>query len=257
MRTVIITQEEPFYLPLFMNKVLRCLREIVAIIILPGIPEGFTVLSYVRRLYQVFGMKDFLIFGTLFIYYKLLDLLTHWRYYKRSYSVQSIARMSNIPVYKLENVNDSKSLHLLKILQPEIIISVASPQVFKKGLINLAKHTINIHAALLPQYRGMMPSFWVLAKGEAKSGVTVHYVNERIDKGKIIVQKTIDVSSQETLHSLQGKVADVGATALLEGMERIQKRNGIEDMPGGGGSYYSFPTKEAAEEFRARGRRFI
>lgn len=257
MRTVIVTQEEPFYLPIFVSKVLGDLREVAAIIILPGIPTGFTPLSYIKRLHEIFGMKDFLIYGALFVYYRILDSLTYRRYSKRSYSVHSIARMNSIPVYKWQNINSSKSLDLLKVLQPEVIISVASPQVFKKKLINLAKYTINIHAALLPQYRGMMPSFWVLAKGENKSGVTVHYVNERVDKGKIILQKTIDVSPQETLHSLQRKVANVGATALLEAMERIQKGNGVGVRPGGGGSYYSFPTKEAAKEFRARGRRFI
>jgi len=121
----------------------------------------------------------------------------------------------------------------------------------------LARHVINIHAALLPKYRGMMPCFWVLAKGEEKTGVTVHYLNEHVDDGNIILQNTIDISPQDTLHSLQSKVANVGAAVLLESLQRIERGNLDGIVRQGDGSYYSFPTKEATKEFRSRGRRFI
>lgn len=257
MKAVIVTQEEPFYIPVFLGKVLAEYEKVVAIIVLPGDTKGFTTLSYIKRLYDVFGLKDFIAYGALFVHHKFLELLSRWRRFSRFYSVKSAARGNSIPVYHLKNINGPESLNLLKALEPEIIISVAAPQIFKKELINLAEHTINIHAALLPQYRGMMPSFWVLAKGEERSGITVHYMNEHIDMGNIVLQKTIDISPQDTLHSLQTKVANVGAMALLKALQEVEKGDSSGVSPQRDGSYYSFPTKEAAKEFRARGRRFI
>ena len=258
MKTVIVTQEEPFYIPVLLGKVLTEYDRVVAVIILPPIPKGFTAVSYVRRLYEVFGLKDFLAYGALFTHHKFLDLLSRLRQFKRFYSVKTAVTRNSIPLYRLNNINNPESLNLLKSLEPEIIISVASPQIFKKEIVNLAKHAINIHAALLPQYRGMMPSFWVLAKGEEKTGVTVHYMNENIDTGNIIFQKAIDISLEDTLHSLQNRVASEGATALLEALNRIEKSDDIEvSLNRGEASYHSFPTKEGAKEFRARGRRFI
>jgi len=258
MKTVIVTQEEPFYIPIFLSKILdKYRREIVAVIILPGVPKGFNLLSYLKRLYDVFGLRDFIKYGILFIHHKLLTFLNYRGKPEWLYSVASAARKNSIPVYKLKNINSPGSLELLKTLEPEIIISVAAPQIFKKEVINLAKHTINIHAALLPEYRGMMPSFWVLAKGEEKTGVTVHYMDKRVDMGNIILQKTIDISPQDTLHSLQTKVANIGAMALLEALEKIENGDSSGVPPQGEGSYYSFPTKEAAKELRARGHGFI
>lgn len=257
MKAVIVTQEEPFYIPVFLGKVLTEYEKVIAVIVLPGIPKGFTARAYIKRLYDVLGLKDFTAYGALFMHHKFSDLLSSCRQSDRFYSVERAAKKNSIPVYKLKKINAPESLNLLKTLEPEIIISVAAPQVFKKELINLAKYTINIHAALLPQYRGMMPGFWVLAKGEEKTGVTVHYMNEHLDMGNIILQKTIDVSPQDTLHSLQTKVANVGSAALLEALGKIEHGNGFGFMLEGKGSYYSFPTKEGAKEFRARGRRFI
>ena len=85
----------------------------------------------------------------------------------------------------------------------------------------------------------------------------MHYVNEHIDTGGIILQKTIDISPQDTLHSLQTKVADEGAIALLEALGKIKEGNVTKVIPQDAGSYNVFPTKEGAKAFRGRGRRFI
>ena len=257
MRAVIVTQEEPFYLPLFLSKVLTEYKGIIAVILLPGTPHGFNFLSYIKRLYDVFGLRDFLAYGALFIRHKCLAFFSRWKQFQRFYSVGAIARMRSIPVYQLKNINTPDSLNLLRTLKPEAIISVAAPQVFGKELISLARHTINIHAALLPQYRGMMPGFWVLAKGEDRTGVTVHYVDEHLDTGDIILQEAIDISPRDTLHSLQTKVANVGAATLLQALQRMEKGESGGISIQGEGSYYPFPTREAAGEFRRRGRRFI
>jgi len=102
-----------------------------------------------------------------------------------------------------------------------------------------------------------MPSFWVLAKGEARTGVSVHYIDENIDTGNVILQKVIDISQKDTLHSLQTKVAITGSSALLEALHFIKNGAGAGITPKVEGSYFPFPTREAAKELRARGRRTI
>jgi len=258
LRVIIVTQEEPFYIPVFLGKILAKFKTVVAVVILPGVPYGFTRLSHIKRLFDVFGLRDFIIYGTLFSYYKFLNLASRVISLSRFYSVECAAKMNSVPVYKPKNINAPGFLNILRALEPDVIASVASPQVFKSDIIRVPKlAAINIHAALLPKYRGMMPRFWVLAKGEEKTGVTVHYIDQNIDTGNIILQKTIDITSQETLHSLQKKIADVGALALLEALEKMEKGDATGAPPSGESSYYSFPTKEAAREFRRRGRKFI
>lgn len=258
MKAIIITQSEPFYIPLLLEKVLREYKEVVAIITLPRTQKKFELLSSAKELKDVFGWKYTLSYGTLFVYYKALDLLNRCKKLGRFYSIKSLARTNHIPVYKQKNINERQSLNMIKEIDPEIIISVAAPQIFKKEIIGLPKYIINAHAALLPEYRGRMPSFWVLSKGEEKTGVTVHYIDENIDTGNIIVQETIEICREETLHSLQTKVSSVGAEAVLKALKIIEEDSEyMGAIPAGKGSYYSFPTKEAVKEFKARGRRFI
>jgi len=256
MRAVLVTQEERLYIPLFLSKVFAEYDEVTSVVILPMSPIGENNLSYFKRFFGIFGFRDSIMFGALFIRNWLMGMVgVRWN--NRFYSVTSAAKAHGVPVYRIKNINAKDSLHLIKKLNPDIIVSVAAPQVFRDDFIRLAKYTINIHAALLPKYRGIMPSFWVLAKGEEKTGVTVHHMAEHVDSGNIILQKIINISLRDTLHSLQSKVAKAGACALLEALRRIEAGEGNGKAPQGKGSYYTFPTREAAREFRSKGRRFI
>ncbi len=189
MSIVIVTQEDPFYIPILMNRITNTLPDINAIIILPGLPHGFTTFSYYKRLYDVFGLIDFLKYGLLYAHHTAIDIISRIFHLNFFYSVKSIAKRRNISLFNVKNINSEETLSVLQRLSPEIIISIASPQIFKKEVIRSAKHTLNIHAALLPNNRGMMPSFWAMVKGETETGVTVHYVDENIDTGDIITPK--------------------------------------------------------------------
>jgi methionyl-tRNA formyltransferase len=257
MSIVIVTQEEPFYIPILLERITNDLQDIKAIVILPGVPYGFTQFSYFKRLHDVFGPIDFLKYGLLFAHHTAVDVFSRVFQLNFFYSVKSIAKRRNIPLFPINNINSGESLSIFQRLSPDIIISIASPQIFKRDVIHSAKNTLNIHAALLPNNRGMMPSFWAMVKGETETGVTVHYVDENIDTGKIILQKTIKIEPNDTLHSLQTKVSYTGADVLIESVKMLQEGNIVTTSSCGEGSYYSFPTKEAAKEFRKHGKRFI
>jgi methionyl-tRNA formyltransferase len=256
-KILIITQEEPFYIPYFIEKVVMSIDNVAALVTTSLPPKSSSLFAQIKELYRLFGPRDFTIFGVLFIHHKLLD---HFRRYvktKRSYSVKSVALKKSVPYYRLKNINEPDSLHFLSSFTPDVIVSIACPQIFRKPLIKLSRYCINIHAALLPKNRGRMPSFWALAKGESITGVTVHYIDEGIDTGNIIIQKPIEISRRETWHSLQNKVAEIGSEALLEALHKIENGDGTGTSQRRGGNYNSQPSKEALREFRSRGRRFI
>jgi methionyl-tRNA formyltransferase len=146
----------------------------------------------------------------------------------------------------------------LKEYQPDLLISIGRNQIFKRPLLDLATFgCVNLHTALLPKYRGLMPSFWVLKNNEKYTGVSVFFVDEGIDSGPILVQKKVEIGhrSQEELirHTKQ-----IGMECIIESVELIQKGsynlipNPAEEM-----TYFTFPTRNDVDEFYKAGKRFF
>ena len=143
-------------------------------------------------------------------------------------------------------------------MNPDILISIAGNEIFKKPLIDLAPEgCLNLHTALLPKYRGLMPSFWVLKNREKYTGVSVFYVDEGIDSGPIITQKKflIEDLNQEILIK---KTKELGMKAIIEALQDIKNKNvklienNCEDM-----TYFSFPSRKDVIDFYKNGARFF
>ncbi len=257
MNLFILTQTDAFYVPKLLDGFLRQKPEecrVVGAAILTGEIAPANVAAYLRFL----GPWGFVQQGFWFAVYKALDLVDRVFRFERSYSVAGVLRKWRVPVHRPASVNAPAFHQLLRDLEVDLAISVACPQIVKKDLLALPpKGVINIHGALLPRYRGKLPSFWVLANGEEKTGVTVHYMNEKLDDGPIIVQKEVPIAPDDTLHSLilKSKV-HYGAAALAEAVERI-RNDTVEarDNDPSQATYYSFPTAEAVVAFRRRGRK--
>jgi len=167
-------------------------------------------------------------------------------------------RRHGIREHTPDNINGDAFLRKLKQWDVDLVVSVACPQIVRDDLLSLPpKGVINIHGALLPRYRGKLPSFWVLANDEEVTGVTVHYMNAELDDGPIIVQQEVPISPDDTLHSLvlKSKVG-YGASALAKAVAQIQ-HNAVElvENDSDHATYFSFPTSEAIRRFRAHGRR--
>jgi len=258
LRILLVTQEDPFYLPLFFENFLSGTGDrILAIAILPSLNTG--LLSVAKQLYNLYGLKDFLLFGLSYVKARLLDVASPFLPSKKSYSIKAVARKHSIPVLNQKNINSKDFLEYLRdSLKPDLIVSISASQIFKPELIKIPPlGCINLHAGPLPRYAGMMPSFWVLAKGEKETAVTLHYMTSGLDKGEILMQWPIPILPSDTLHSLVIKNKETGYKMLL---------NLLEDLRGGKvtpkpndprqRSYFHFPGKEDAREFRNRGRKF-
>lgn len=254
MNIVILTQDDPFYLGDSINHLIKSLPEdinVTATIMFEVSPFGKreTFTQKLKKTWDIFGASFVIQYGMQFIRNK----------FNPSKKVKVVLQKHNIPIVELEKgVNHQQSLDIIASYQPDVLVSIAGNQIFKKPLLELApKGCINLHTALLPKYRGLMPSFWVLKNNEKKTGVSVFLVDEGIDSGPIIVQKEVEINNM-TQKQLIEYTKRLGMDAIIEALVLIKNDsvnlipNPDEEM-----TYFSFPTKEDVKEFRRIGKRFF
>jgi methionyl-tRNA formyltransferase len=258
LKLVFVSPEEPSALPVFYEAVMaRIPHEIAAVAVVSPIYKKSSWTGQAKRFVDAFGIREFAAEVARYGYYKAADLVHRFLPIGRYYSVKSLARAHGLPVLTPADVNSEAFLEQLREIGPDAVISVSCPQIFGRRLLELPPSgCINVHSALLPHYRGMLPTFWALAQGERQTGVTVHYMTPGIDGGDIIAQRTIPISSHDTLHSLMRTCKRVAADAVIETVERLGDGsittvpNPVEE-----GSYYSFPARADVRRFKAAGRR--
>lgn len=142
-----------------------------------------------------------------------------------SSSVKQYAESVGLKIVQPTNLKSDEFLNELKSLEPDLAIVVAF-RMLPKAVWNLPKHgTFNLHASLLPQYRGAAPINWAIINGEKETGVTTFFINENIDTGNILFQKKIQIDDNETAGSLHDKLMDVGAKLVLKTVKAIQENN--------------------------------
>lgn len=255
MRILILTQNDPFYLGEGINYLVKNLPQEIHIsstIIFDVSPFGKRE-SFTQKL-----KKTWKIFGRIFFFKYAFEFVKKKAFSKSN--VKNVLRRHNIPIVELEKgINHPDSLEVIKSYLPDVLVSIAGNQIFKKPLIDLApKGCINLHTALLPKYRGLMPSFWVLKNNEKKTGVSVFFVDEGIDSGPIIVQKEVEILPHESQQSLIKRTKKIGMDAIIEAIEKI-RNNDLNLLPNNDDemTYYSFPTKEDVKEFRKAGKKFF
>jgi methionyl-tRNA formyltransferase len=254
MNILIITQDDPFYLAenldyLFGNlptgiKIAGCLLAEVSPF---GKQESF--LRKLKKTCNIFGISFVWHYGLEYIHNKL----------NPNKKVLKILAKHHIPVVRLRgSINSEQSLKTIKTYNPDLLISIAGNQVFKQPLIDLApKCCLNLHTALLPKYRGLMPSFWVLKNNETETGVSVFFVDKGIDSGPILVQKRIPITEGMTQNQLIKASKRIGMDAVIEAIQLIQQGNyTLIPNPDERKTYFSFPTHQDVREFYKSGKRF-
>lgn len=135
----------------------------------------------------------------------------------------------HIPVYQPVKVRgDEGFLEQLKEINPDIIVVIAFGQILPEEVLNLPKYgCINVHASLLPKYRGAAPIAWSVIDGETETGVTTMYMAKGLDTGDMIDKVVLPISPTETEGSLRDKLKDAGASLLLETLNKIAANTAI------------------------------
>ncbi len=138
--------------------------------------------------------------------------------------VKKEALKYGIPVFQPEKASDPAFIEEIKALNPDIIVVTAYGKILKPALLAIPKYgCINVHASLLPKYRGASPIQWAVINGETESGVTIMYMAEGLDTGDMILQKELRLDSKETAGSLHDRLAALGGPAVLEAMDMIEE----------------------------------
>jgi methionyl-tRNA formyltransferase len=247
MKAVYLTTDDPIYLPDFYDRVLGgAPGRTQAIFVVPPLYKKQTTLAAAVRYARTFGLKDAL---------QLTGRVLGTRL--KGQSIAATCRRHGVPCEDIADVNAPEFLARLRAMAPDVLVSVSCPQIFRRPLIELAPlGVLNIHGAILPQYRGVLPSFWMLANGERQAGVSIYFVNEQIDAGDRCGLTIFDITPDDTLDSFLRRSKRVAAELLLEVMSKVEAGTAPrEPLNLKEGSYYSWPDPPAVERFRAAGRR--
>ena len=142
--------------------------------------------------------------------------------------VKELALMHGLVVYQPNKVKEPQFLDLLNELKPDAIIVAAFGQILPKALLDIPKYgCINVHASLLPKYRGAAPIQYAILDGETETGISIMYMDEGIDTGDVILQEKLVIEPDETGGSLFEKMAALGASCLLTALEQIENKTAV------------------------------
>ena len=129
----------------------------------------------------------------------------------------------DLPVYQPVKVREESFVKELEAMKPEVIVVVAFGQILSKEILDMPKYgCVNVHASLLPKYRGSAPIQWAVIDGEKESGVTTMLMNEGIDTGDMLKTTVISLDEKETGGSLFDKLAIAGADLLVETLVELE-----------------------------------
>jgi methionyl-tRNA formyltransferase len=138
------------------------------------------------------------------------------------------AKAHSVSFIETENVNAPETLQKIAGYKPDLIVVVAFGQKIGSDLINLPpKGAINVHASLLPKYRGAAPINWAIINGETETGISIITLAETMDAGEIISQVATDIEADETAGQLHDRLACLAAPLLLETLDKIANGTAI------------------------------
>ncbi len=145
--------------------------------------------------------------------------------------VKEWAVKNNISIFQPVKLREKQNIEELEKYEADVIVVAAFGQILPKEVLDMPKYgCINVHASLLPKYRGASPIQWAILNGDDETGVTTMQMDIGLDDGDILLQKKVPISSEDTGGSLFDKLSKVGADLLVETLHRIEK-NDIVRIP--------------------------
>ena len=262
LKKYVFIQNDPFYLPKVLDKYLREFADSTVGINIQSVAQGKrTVVQTAMDLLNMYGPWYFQWKFRNYIVKKLQakvfnDIMGSTR---RCYSVRAVAKKYGIPVHDMPDVNAEPFLEMLRKNEVDFIVSISGTQLYKRKLREQTPWGIvNCHGALLPKYRGLMPSFWTLANDAREGGVSVHYVDKKLDNGPIVVQRSYRIHPHDTLEDVMTRSKDLAAEAIIETVRKVEAGNPeLIPNPAAELSHFSMPTKADVKRFKAAGHRFF
>lgn len=253
LRLVIVTNGNVFARIILDRLFVERALDIAGVVIVTGVKTGKSKMQSLREILARSGLRFFVYKVSLYAVFALAGLLSP----RRSFFVYGLAKAHGVPLFLTDQVNRPETLEQVRAWNPDVLASVSCPQIIRPPLLELPRqHAINIHSSLLPAYAGIAPYFWVLANGEERTGTTVHTMDEKLDTGRVIVQRQVAIDAEASVLSLFLQLSLLGSEALAEAVDRIGR--GETEFPAqdlDGRTYFGWPTASSVRTFlRAGGR---
>jgi methionyl-tRNA formyltransferase len=138
--------------------------------------------------------------------------------------VKDKALEHDLPIFQPESLKDETEQQILADLNADVMVVVAYGQLLPKSVLEAPKHgCLNIHASLLPRWRGAAPIQRAIISGDQQTGIGIMQMNEGLDTGDILLEKTCDITDDDTAQSLHDKLANLGAQGIVEALDNINQ----------------------------------
>lgn len=255
MKVLFVTQYEGISSSIILKKLAESKHKIIGVLTSKTLFPKKSLLSSFLEVIKKSGFRYFIMRITEAIYVKYYNFfrVIGFDKFKRyeAYQVKEIIKKYNLKHIQVNDINSSQCLKTVKELNPDIIVCCVFNQVFKKDLLNIPKYgCINIHRAMLPNYRGVSPTFWVLANDEKTTGITIYEMTEEVDTGSMLGQKEIEIKKYDTVATLSFRLMKEGSILLEDILNKIENHKSIKKIKIHKLiKYYSWPSKEAVKRF--------
>jgi len=227
MKIFIITQEDSLVIPKNMELLSNAnFIEIVGACVIKSKnslskKKGLFIKNF--GVYQVFKMGFIIIKDKLL---NIFDSMCGFKFLKNKKSVKAFCLSKKLPFYSEKNINNKNFISELNDFDLDLIVSFSAPSIFKPELLSLPKNgCINLHCSLLPKYSGILPSFWTLFNDENETGATVHYMDNEIDNGDILGQKSVDILKTDSMLDIIKRTKKIGGILMVDVIHDIMTNN--------------------------------
>ena len=146
--------------------------------------------------------------------------------------VKEYALEKKLNIFQPEKItNNTEFKDEIKALNPDLVCVVSYGVILPKSFLKIPRlGCINVHPSMLPKYRGSAPIQWAILNGDKKTGVTIMYLNEKMDAGDIIIQKEVEIGEDETTGELWNRLSKIGAELLIESIKNIENGTAVRTV---------------------------
>ncbi|MCF7831237.1 hypothetical protein K9M41_04595 [Candidatus Gracilibacteria bacterium] len=174
------------------------------------------------------------------------------------FEVEELAEKNHVSFLSVENINSPEAREFIRSKNPDYLVSCLLLQVLKKPVLDLPlEGAINFHPALFQDHRGTFSGFWALLKNLKRSGATVHFMTEKLDNGKVVLQRPFFVRPSDTIYCLDQRSARLGGNLLVKALVKLKKKKAktfwIKKMS----QVFTMPTQKEVAIFEKRGKKII
>jgi len=250
LRIHFVTEDDPLYVIKFFETFFAVYpRETFELTVI-SIQEPFNEsrVATARRVLSLYGPVDFARLSCRVTIQKL-----------RGRSIAALALREGMSLVATKSVNDPEFIRRVRISRPDVIVSVAAPEIFRDAILGSARlGCINVHSGQLPKYRGMMPTFWQMRFGERHATVTVHEMAATIDSGAVLGTAECPIREHDSLDRVINETKQQAARLTIRVLTDLAVgASSPQPLDMTNASYYSFPSRDDVRSFRKRGHRML